>query len=468
MGQFGFWISRYWRHSTKMNLNFTITVICILFIQIQAKIERNVVEEKQKLSKEEREARQFGIFTVLSFPNSQCTSTINTGSIPNQGTCYTAGECASQGGSQQGNCALGFGVCCVFQQTGCDITVNRNCTYVMSTGYPTDYQVAADIDNTEDCTISVNKVHRNVCQLRLDFVDLVLLSPGSGPQPADAELGGRDNPPIIGAGRCDRRDSLTIRGPTERNPPLVCGTLTGQHMYVETGLSDSASSRIQISIHGEITGLRKWKIKISQLDCNTNYRAPQGCVQYFMEPTGTFQSYAYQNSQMLVNQQYAICFRKNLGMCTINFSQTILANDNTGTSMESSSFALSEAKDGMAVISTSCSSSYIIIGNVFGPTDFNAGKRGYIGDNSEQFVVGPEFCGGALSKGGNKIAAESDSVGGIVSSNIFLVQAIAGGITKEPSKAADDQDAVQYSENAPISGFSIRYFQSPCNGPTQS
>ena len=47
---------------------------------------------------------------------------------------------------------------------------------------------------------------------------------------------------------------------------------------------------------------------------------------------------------------------------------------------------------------------------------FLKGKRGYIGDNSEQFVVGPEFCGGALSKGGNKIAAESDSVGGIVSS----------------------------------------------------
>ena len=61
------------------------------------------------------------------------------------------------------------------------------------------------------------------------FVFSVLLSPGSGPQPADAVLGGRDNPPITGAGRCDRRDSLTIRGPTERNPPLVCGTLTGQH-----------------------------------------------------------------------------------------------------------------------------------------------------------------------------------------------------------------------------------------------
>ena len=113
------------------------------------------------------------------------------------------------------------------------------------------------------------------------------------------------------------------------------------------------------------------------------YRAPQGCVQYFMEPTGTFQSYAYQNSQMLVNQQYATCFRKNLGirytfklsiymghtifrknskydvcnlntlllgMCTINFAQTLLANDNTGANQESSSFALSEPMNGMAVV----------------------------------------------------------------------------------------------------------------------
>lgn len=432
----------------------------------------DVVLEKQKQLKAEKERlkRQFGIFTVLSFPNNVCTSTINTGSIPNLGTCYTKEECTAQGGSQQGNCAMGFGVCCVFQQTGCDITVNRNCTYVMSTGYPTDYQVAADLDNTEDCTININKVERDVCQIRLDFVDMVLLSPGSGPQPADADQGGRDNPPITGAGRCDRRDSLTIRGPTERNPPLVCGTLTGQHMYVETGLFEGSSTRLQISINGEVIGLRKWKIKISQLGCNTNYRAPQGCVQYFLEPSGTFTSYAYQNSQMLVNQLYATCFRRNLGMCTINFSQTLLGNNNNGENQEMSSFALSEPMNGMAVISTSCSSSYIIIANVFGPTDFNAGKRGWLaagGDMSEQFVVGPEFCGGALSKGGNIVPANSDDTGGLIQSNIFMVQTVAGGITMD-SATADDQDAVQYSENAPITGYSIRYQQSSCTGPTQS
>ena len=39
-----------------------------------------------------------------------------------------------------------------------------------------------------------------------------------------------------------------------------------------------------------------------------------------------------------------------LGMCTINFAQTLLANDNTGANQESSSFALSEPMNGMAVV----------------------------------------------------------------------------------------------------------------------
>ena len=28
-------------------------------------------------------------------------------------TCFTASECSSKGGSAQGNCAAGFGVCCI-------------------------------------------------------------------------------------------------------------------------------------------------------------------------------------------------------------------------------------------------------------------------------------------------------------------------------------------------------------------
>ena len=42
----------------KMLLNYIITILCILFIQIQDNVARDVVEEKQKLLKREREARK--------------------------------------------------------------------------------------------------------------------------------------------------------------------------------------------------------------------------------------------------------------------------------------------------------------------------------------------------------------------------------------------------------------------------
>ena len=57
----------------------------------------------------------------------------------------------------------------------------------------------------------------------------VLLAPQSGAQPMDANEGGRDMPPITGAGICTTRDTLIVEGPTARNPPVVCGTLTGMH-----------------------------------------------------------------------------------------------------------------------------------------------------------------------------------------------------------------------------------------------
>ena len=41
-----------------MLLNYIITILCILFIQIQDNVARDVVEEKQKLLKREREARK--------------------------------------------------------------------------------------------------------------------------------------------------------------------------------------------------------------------------------------------------------------------------------------------------------------------------------------------------------------------------------------------------------------------------
>ena len=47
------------------------------------------------------------------------------------------------------------------------------------------------------------------------------------------------------------------------------------------------------------------------------------------------------------------------------------------------------------------------------------------------------------------------------------MQTVAGGAYIGDLAIADDQDAVQFSANAPVTGYSIRYQQSACNGPTQ-
>ena len=50
----------------------------------------------------------FSVFQIVKFNNDACTAVDGT-----MGTCYTASECTTKGGEERGNCASGFGVCCV-------------------------------------------------------------------------------------------------------------------------------------------------------------------------------------------------------------------------------------------------------------------------------------------------------------------------------------------------------------------
>ena len=43
------------------------------------------------------------------FPNGRCVSTTSG----RNGTCYSAEECGDRGGDASGECAGGYGVCCV-------------------------------------------------------------------------------------------------------------------------------------------------------------------------------------------------------------------------------------------------------------------------------------------------------------------------------------------------------------------
>merc|ERR1719273_2433268 len=83
-----------------------------------------------------RGGKVFSLFSIVQFPNEACTSTSGTYS---NGTCFTASECSSKGGSAQGNCAAGFGVCCIFSVSATGSTVSQNCSYIVNPSFPSNY-----------------------------------------------------------------------------------------------------------------------------------------------------------------------------------------------------------------------------------------------------------------------------------------------------------------------------------------
>lgn len=60
------------------------------------------------------------LFTVIEFPNSRCVA--NSASSEYEGTCYHQTECDNLNGTAIGQCANGYGVCCV-------------CKYVLHVGH---------------------------------------------------------------------------------------------------------------------------------------------------------------------------------------------------------------------------------------------------------------------------------------------------------------------------------------------
>ena len=89
-----------------------------------------------------RSQRQFSLFSVVQFDNVECQSSDATSSTP-KGVCYTATECTDRKGVNIGNCAQGFGVCCMVKTSECGSTVSQNCSYVQNPSFPTVYSPTA-------------------------------------------------------------------------------------------------------------------------------------------------------------------------------------------------------------------------------------------------------------------------------------------------------------------------------------
>merc|ERR1712048_578698 len=245
-------------------------------------------------TKDERAGKAFSLFSIVQFPNQQCTGSSSSSTY---GTCYTSSECSAKGGSADGNCAAGFGVCCVIYTTTCGTAISTNTTYIRNPGYPSSYTASS----ASTCTYTFNKVSADICQLRLDFQTFSGFATSTT------------------AGSC--YDTLAMAGQTGVDPPSICGTNTGYHMYTEFGATstDTISMTITYGSSG-LTTAKTFNILARQISCTASYKAPTDCTQYFTGVAGNIQSYSY--GQMLKSQYYTNCIRTEAGYCAIQWKQS--------------------------------------------------------------------------------------------------------------------------------------------------
>jgi len=252
------------------------------------------------LAKQERNEKMFSLFSVVQFKNDPCTSNDKISSASTtyrNGTCVTSSECIERSGSAKGNCAAGFGVCCVQAiDDDSNTDVSYNDTYLQNPDYPSSYADPSSI------TYKVSKLQSDICFLRLDFEMFDVVA-----QPVTALCASGDHLSITNTG-------------SGLDYPSICGSLAGSHMYVSLGGDDGGSADIKVNLVGEQIGeTRKWEIKVAQISCSSDYSPPEGCAQWFTEPSGTIQDWAGADGILQDGLSYNICVRQNMGYCCVEY-----------------------------------------------------------------------------------------------------------------------------------------------------
>jgi len=263
-----------------------------------------------------QEGKSISIFNVVKFPNDACEGNGQTG------TCYTAEECSSIGGTNAGSCAEGYGVCCTISLTCTDASMSHS-----SSQNNTNLIMADTTNPPMGCSYSICPMGTNVCRIRLDFETFTIAGPLVFTGNA-ANLAG-------GAGNCVT-DTFVATG-SLGGSPVICGANQNQHMFVDTDGEQCASANFAF---GGLTNInRQFNIRVMQYDCmDQENGGPSGCLQYFTAPEAIVSSFNYpvgaaavvnaiaggaNNFQHLNNQNYAICFRRAAGNCALCFSPDV-------------------------------------------------------------------------------------------------------------------------------------------------
>merc|ERR1719361_290721 len=231
-----------------------------------------------------REEKHFSLFSVVTFKNEECTSETTLTGGARAGTCYTTSECSDKKGTKSGNCASGFGVCCVFiHKAATTATIKENRTHIRNAEYPSYATATAKTS----IVYTISKAQADICQMRLDFNTFIMTGPANSGESVTVATYNHN---------CVN-DQLVIATTANTGIPVICGTLTGEHLYVD--LSPTATDAATITITTSFstantptpaTAGRIWDVQTSQITCYASHRAPLGCDRYFMTNTGKITS----------------------------------------------------------------------------------------------------------------------------------------------------------------------------------
>lgn len=293
----------------------------------------------------ERDQKVFNVLNVVQFPNDACTTSTGT-----TGVCYTSIECGELGGTDLGSCANGFGSCCYFSTKECGGSISLNNTVWSQDG----------TTETSPCTLDVCKMQSNICQIRLDFETFDL------DQPSSSVI---DKASTTYSGTQCQKSQLQVLS-DGYNSPAICGSNTGYHMIVEAFSDADSCNKIEFRWTGS-SSLRSFDIRISQYACDSTWKAPAGCTQWYTGTSGSVYSYNWQGGVHLANQRYDACVRREEGYCSIAW----WAKD--------TEFQLTSSDPTTGVVGIDCTTDYVMIPRL-GPSI--ASGRNY-----------DRFCGGLLS-----------------------------------------------------------------------
>jgi len=391
---------------------------------------------------EDREGKILPVFQVVRFPNDRCSGTTRNG------TCYTAEECSSIGGLNEGSCASGFGVCCVIS-LACGGESSSNNSYIVQSGVTS--------LTTSPCTYTICPNSKDICRIRYDFTTNVLAPQLLGEARAAATANTADILLDDSIGAC-QTDTMSISSPGFVGSPVICGTNSGQHMIL-----DSDGSRCQTAtfdIGALTTTTRSWDIYVTQYTCGQEDEAgAPGCLQYFTGVGADLKNFGWDTQSgnsatatiatqtHLQNQHYEICIRRESGYCHICYHSFSGA---AGQSSFGLSVTAADAAMGVAMHDTECIADYLEI-PFGGKTDVAASTAVALGPNSR-------FCGRYLATDGT--AADTSAT---VCSRVYPFRV---GVHYDKAEVCTISVMSQACENnvvpGGIVGFHLTYTQVAC------